>query len=296
MKLKYDNLERNAIESELKQAEPELAALEKECAALKAEFNAHRDKGYSLGVPAGSRYSELLHLLPDLRAHVEMLRERQEQFSRADAYWLEVVESGAKAQVAREAAAAAEKQHTELVTQIARLRKRIEALQTESRNAEDQAAITEADASRAYAKALASGSAKGEKETLVELQRAQSEAIAAKTKVASCNNVIAALAAEAESLEQQAAAAKDEAERQRTAMLEQIMVSLRASWDDAADGLAAIGAKLAAVSARANRETGLHNLYIPVFAVGPLSWLNERDLLKTAAEISDADLTMAGVS
>jgi hypothetical protein len=185
----------------------------------------------------------------------------------------------------------AEQRRDELTSRAEALRQRAEALRTESDTAEARAVEAETAVAQIYAKAISSGDAKAEKSARIEVEKAQAATAAVRAKVDGDARVITALELEAGALEQQAEAARGEAEEHRLCLFRAIETHLRSRWDLAVAKLAEVGARLRAAGTRIGTPSPFWQLRVGRFSP-LLSWDLTEDELD--AELSDDDL-IAGV-
>jgi chromosome segregation ATPase len=262
MSTKQTPEERAALVAELEKCEAELADLEKRRERM--PFNP------VTGNPELARINEQIS---PLRTRIEVLRDQVRHHDKVVLFRQRAVESAQETESAREAMEAAEQQVIQLEARAGTLKQRIEAIQAKNSAAEEAALTAETEAAQAYAGAVSQGNEKVEKATLAKVQEAQAETFAVRTRIASDDVVLAALEAEAQTLEEQAAAARSEAADHRQRMREARRYGLQAEWDAAARNLAAVGVELLDVG-----EHGLWKLHVPVFSLEGHSYLDVDDL------------------
>jgi hypothetical protein len=271
--------QRAELVQEIEQLETQLTSLRVQHDGMLVRY---RTTGFQMPI-AGS--NEVREQITQAEYQLGILRDRLAQHDKIAAYRRDVEEAGTRAEAARQAAGIAEARVTEFEARTARLRLRIEAMQSESETAEKQAADAESVATQSYATALSVGDEKAGKAALAEIQKAQAAVSVARDRAATNERVISALRAEIEELERQAADARAEADAQRGAMIEADLVGLRAEWDRVAGSLLDIGAQMARVAG--GRSIGLYKLHIPLFSPNSHG-ISESDIFRRAEEQKEA--------
>jgi hypothetical protein len=279
--------ERSKLVAELEAAKDELTRAEGELARIEESRN--RDHGFFMGAEPGSRHSELLYAVGPLKSRVQVLQDHLAEIDRGEAYKTRVAEAPEQARLAREAWLAAEQKTGELAAAADKIKARLEVLERENHEAEQQAASTESGAAADYAAGIASNDAGIEKAALERLKKIQAASAASRAKTASAAVVIGALRDEFSRLEEQKRTAEAEGQERRRETFEWIAVTLKARWDERADALAATGAKLTAACKRCDPADGLYRLNVPVFAPGR-AHIDDDDLDGAAIEINDEAL------
>jgi hypothetical protein len=267
--------ERDTITAEITRLEEQLTGLRTEKDRLLAR------RANSCDYVPIPELSPVLEGISTAECRLRSLQDKLAHHDKVLAYWRSVEESGTMAASAKQAAEDAEARGDELEARTARLRLRIEAMQFESETAEKQAIDAESVATQSYAAALSIGDEKAGKAALAEIQKAQAAVSAVQSKARSDASIIEALTQEIKSLEQQAAAAREEADTQRKAAHGAQLIGLQAQWDETAETLLAVGRKIAQVADTGGLPTGLSRLRVPVFSP-ERDYIGENDIREVA--------------
>ncbi|GHU35457.1 hypothetical protein AGMMS50256_30710 [Betaproteobacteria bacterium] len=266
--------ERNSLVAELGQVESAIAEMGKFISTPWPDQS-----------PESLRASEFRRKIGDARAHAETLQDGIARIDRAETYRREAEAAPAIAEAARKAITTATEQAAKLEASASKLRARIEAIEEESRSAEQKAFDSEADAARAYARSIAGADDAAEKEASDRLKKAQTATANVRGKITANAAVLDALRNELAALEEQAQAARDEASEHRTRMARAILTGLEARWDSIADELAAVGAEIQ--SARRNAGFGgdaFWKLHIPLFGPTGADFISGNNLPEAIIE------------
>jgi chromosome segregation ATPase len=250
------------------------AELEAAQAAL-ADAQARLEKAAWSPVVHNPEASRLVDLISASSVKVQGLQDRLALIDKVAAYHASVEAAPAEAEEFSQAAAEAERRAAELEARAAAIRARIEALRAAVSGEEERTAATQADAARAFAKAIGTAD---ERAALSRVHDAQKSALTARLKAESEAAVVSALTTEAEALDQQAAAEREAAKERRQAMNAARRLTFGAQWDATAQELANIGRKLLEAG-----ESRLHDLRIPTFSPESSGSIRERDLIEPPA-------------
>lgn len=175
----------------------------------------------------------------------------------------------------------------------AHLSERLRAMQSEAEHALDKAQQAERDAASLYARSLACGDSEGEKTASSEIQKAAKHLAATDEQVRRQELIITALRVELDTIETQISNAQQRGDEAKKAALNAIGLALDEEWNAATKQLAAVGAKLLAVSyQKGGMGDAMSGLKVPRF--GPFhSTLDRSDLAAASREITLADLFAA---
>ena len=172
----------------------------------------------------------------------------------------------------------------------AHLNERRRVIQSEAEQALEKAQQAERDAASLYARSLASGDSEGEKNANSEILKAAKQLAITDEQVRRQELILTALQAELDTIETQISNAQQRRDEAKISALNAIGIALDEEWNAATKQLAAIGARLLAVSyQKGGMGDALSRLEVPRF--GPLhSKLDHSDLAVAARDISLIDL------
>ncbi|WP_339435047.1 hypothetical protein [Pseudomonas orientalis] len=172
----------------------------------------------------------------------------------------------------------------------AHLSERLQAIQSEAEQALEKAKQAERDAASLYARSLASGDSEGEKSANSEIQKAAKQLATTDEQVRRQELILTALQAELDTIETQISNAHQRGNEAKKSALNAMGIALDEEWNAATKQLAAIGARLLAVSyQKGGIGDALSRLEVPRF--GPFhSKLDHSDLAVAARDISLTDL------
>lgn len=175
----------------------------------------------------------------------------------------------------------------------ARLRERFQSIEAESERSLEQAQQAERDAASLYARSLAESDDKGAATANSEIQKAAQQLAVTDEQVRQQELILTAIQIELDTIATQITAAQQQGVEARAAVLNAIGLEQGEEWNAAVKQLAAIGARILAVSyQKGGMGDDLSQLDVPRFGPGVLS-LDRSALAAVARDISLADLLAA---
>lgn len=243
--------------------------------------------GNEIGTPEGraamDRSSEAnarLRAIPDELKSLEKKMAHLERLSQVDQTRSDSLKAMSEA--------AAEVKELELIQ--TNLSARLQAIQSEAKQALEKAQQEERDAASRFARSLACGDSKAEKTATNDIQTAATQLAATDEDVRRQELIISALQSELANIETQISNARQRENEAMKIALIAVALVLDEEWNEAARQLAIVGSKVLAVCyQQGGMGDALSSLEVPRF--GPfLSRLNRSDLTAAAHTISLADL------
>lgn len=167
---------------------------------------------------------------------------------------------------------------------------RLQTIQSDAKLALDKARQDERDAASRYARSLANGDSKAEKKAANDIQTAATQLATTDEHVRRQELIISALKVELDTIEAQISNAQERGDKATKAALNAVGFALDEEWNAATEQLAAVGARILAVSyQKGGTGDALSSLDVPRF--GPFHSRLDRSDLETAAHgFSLADL------
>lgn len=276
-----------ALITELESLENSLPQLEVEWRNAPSNYSA---EGNVIGGPERNAASEKIsnlqsriRAIPSKLASIEReltYLEHAEKIGRIKAEALQTMSEGAD-------------QASALKKKKAHVTERLQSIQSEADAALEKAQQAELDAAAFYARCLANCDREGEKAANSDMQKAAKQLSTTDEQVRRQDLVLKALQAELDTLDTQIAEAEKRGENAKTAALDAIEFALREQWDAATENLAALGARLVAISHhKGGVGDSMNRIKVPRF--GPsYTTLDLSDLTARAHALSLDDLLAA---